>query len=117
MINKDETAKGVIYISDKRKLPMYESDPEKLGILMGYNLRIIRQARRWSINTLADRSGIPACTVQRLEKAKKVTSQMATWIPLCNALCIQMEDLLTPRLTFREPTKEEQENKDAETSR
>ena len=103
-----ETKQGVIFISsEKRKLPVYESDPEKLGRLMGYNLRVIRQARRWSINTLADRSGIPACTVQRLEKAVKVTSQLATWIPLCNALGVQMEDLLTPRLTFREPTEDE----------
>ena len=97
----------MIFISEKRKPPMYESDPEKLGRLMGYNLRVIRQARKWSINTLADRSGIPACTVQRLEKAVKVTSQLATWIPLCNALGVQMEDLLTPRLTFREPTEDE----------
>ena len=97
----------MIYISEKRKPPIYESDPEKLGRLMGYNLRVIRQARKWSINTLADRSGIPACTVQRLEKAVKVTSQLATWIPLCNALGVQMEDLLTPRLTFREPTEAE----------
>lgn len=103
-----ETKQGVIFISiEKRKLPVYESDPEKLGRLMGYNLRVIRQARKWSINTLADRSGIPACTVQRLEKAVKVTSQLATWIPLCNALGVQMEDLLTPRLTFREPTEDE----------
>ena len=86
---------------------MYEPDPEKLGRLMGYNLRIIRKARKMSINTLAERSGIPACTVQRLEKAVKVTSQLATWIPLCNALGVQMEDLLTPRLTFREPTEDE----------
>lgn len=111
---------GVIFISsEKRKPPVYESDPEKLGQLMGYNLRIIRQARKWSINTLADRSGIPAGTVQRLEKAVKVTSQLATWIPLCNALGVQMEDLLTPRLTFREPTDEEkakQVNKDEEKS-
>ena len=85
---------------------MYEPDPEKLGRLMGYNLRVIRQARKWSINTLADRSGVPACTVQRLEKAVKVTSQLATWIPLCNALGVQMEDLLTPRQTFRAPTEE-----------
>lgn len=100
--------KGVILISnEKRKPPVYESDPEKLGRLMGYNLRVIRQARKWSINTLADKSGIPACTVQRLEKAVKVTSQLATWIPLCNALGVQMEDLLTPRLTFREPTEDE----------
>ena len=86
---------------------MYEPDPEKLGRLMGYNLRIIRKARKMSINTLAERSGIPACTVQRLEKAVKVTSQLATWIPLCNAQGVQMEDLLTPRLTFREPTEDE----------
>lgn len=86
---------------------MYEQDPEKLGRLMGYNLRVIRKARNWSINTLADKTGIPACTIQRLEKATKVTSQLATWIPLCNALGVQMEDLLTPRLTFREPSAEE----------
>lgn len=97
----------MILISEKRKATMYEPDPEKLGRLMGYNLRIIRQARKWSINTLADKSGVPACTVQRLEKAVKVTSQLATWIPLCNALGVQMEDLLTPRLTFREPTDDE----------
>lgn len=94
---------------------MYEPDPEKLGRLMGYNLRIIRKARKMSINTLAERSGIPACTVQRLEKAVKVTSQLATWIPLCNALGVQMEDLLTPRLTFREPTEaERKQEKDNE---
>ena len=86
---------------------MYEPDPEKLGRLMGYNLRIIRKARKISINTLADKSGVPACTVQRLEKAVKVTSQIATWIPLCNALGVQMEDILTPRLTFREPNEAE----------
>ena len=106
-LGKLKLTKAVIYISEKRKPPIYESDPEKLGRLMGYNLRVIRQARKWSINTLADRSGIPACTVQRLEKAVKVTSQLATWIPLCNALGVQMEDLLTPRLTFREPTEDE----------
>lgn len=102
----------MIFISEKKKAPMYEPDPEKLGRLMGYNLRIIRKARKMSINTLADKSGVPACTVQRLEKAVKVTSQIATWIPLCNALGVQMEDLLTPRLTFREPT--EAEKKKAE---
>lgn len=97
----------MILISEKRKAPMYEPDPEKLGRLMGYNLRIIRKARKMSINTLADKSGVPACTVQRLEKAVKVTSQIATWIPLCNALGVQMEDILTPRLTFREPNEAE----------
>lgn len=97
----------MILISEKRKAPMYEPDPEKLGRLMGYNLRIIRKARKMSINTLADKSGVPACTVQRLEKAVKVTSQIATWIPLCNTLGVQMEDILTPRLTFREPTEAE----------
>lgn len=105
----------MILISEKRKATMYEPDPEKLGRLMGYNLRIIRQARKWSINTLAEKSGVPACTVQRLEKAVKVTSQLATWIPLCNALGVQMEDLLTPRLTFREPTEaERKQEKDKE---
>lgn len=97
----------MIHISEKRKAPMYEPDPEKLGRLMGYNLRIIRKARKMSINTLADKSGVPACTVQRLEKAVKVTSQIATWIPLCNTLGVQMEDILTPRLTFREPNEAE----------
>lgn len=97
----------MIHISEKRKAPVYETDPEKLGKLMGYNLRVIRRARGWSINKLADRSNIPSCTVQRLETAKKVTSQLATWVPICNALGVQMEDLLTPRLTFREPTAEE----------
>lgn len=103
----------MITISEKRKAPVYESDPEKLGRLMGYNLRIIRKARKMSINTLAERSGIIASTIQRLEKATKVTSQLATWIPLCNTLGVQMEDLLTPRLTFREPTEEEKKQSEA----
>lgn len=103
----------MILISEKRKPPMYEEDPAKLGQLMGYNLRVIRKARKWSIDKLAKISGVPSCTVQRLEKATKVTSQLATWIPLCNALGVQMEDLLTPRLTFRKPTKEEAQNDNA----
>ena len=103
----------MITISEKRKAPVYESDPEKLGRLMGYNLRIIRKARKMSINTLAERSGIIESTIQRLEKATKVTSQLATWIPLCNTLGVQMEDLLTPRLTFREPTEEEKKQSEA----
>ena len=97
----------MIVISERKATPPYEADPEKLGRLMGYNLRMIRKARKMSINTLAERSGIIASTIQRLEKATKVTSQLATWIPICNTLGVQMEDLLTPRLTFREPTEEE----------
>ena len=96
-------------MSERQKTPPYEADPEKLGRLMGYNLRVIRKARKWSIGKLSDLSGVPECTIQRLEKATKVTSQLATWVPLCNALYVQMEDLLTPRLTFREPTEEEKQ--------
>ena len=104
----------MILISNKIKPPVYETDPVKLGQLMGYNLRIIRTARKWSINKLAELSGVPSCTVQRLEKATKVTSQLSTWVPLCNALGVQMEDLLTPRLTFRKPTDEEAKNDNAD---
>ena len=84
-----------------------EPDAGSITLLAPTNLVYDGEAK------LAKISGVPSCTVQRLEKATKVTSQLATWIPLCNALCVQMEDLLTPRLTFRDPTEEEKKQSEA----
>lgn len=63
---------------------------------LGPRLRAARQERGWTLDELAERAGMSASTLSRLESGKRQAS-LELLLPLTRQLGIRVDDLLEPR--------------------
>lgn len=63
--------------------------------LVGQRLRAARHDRGWTLEDLAERAGISASTLSRLESGKRQAS-LELLVPLTRQLGIRIDDLLNP---------------------
>ena len=63
---------------------------------LGARLRSARQERGWTLDDLAERAGMSASTLSRLESGKRQAS-LELLLPLTRQLGIRIDDLLEPR--------------------
>jgi transcriptional regulator with XRE-family HTH domain len=64
---------------------------------LGPRLRAIRQSRDWTLADLAERAGMSASTLSRLESGKRQAS-LELLIPLTRQLGIRLDDLVEPQV-------------------
>ncbi|QXT63746.1 helix-turn-helix domain-containing protein [Tessaracoccus palaemonis] len=72
---------------------------------VGTRLRSVRKSRGWTLDDLADRSGVSASTLSRLESGKRQAS-LELLIPITRQLGIKVDDLIaqdTPDPRVRRP--------------
>ena len=63
---------------------------------LGPRLRAARQARGWTLEDLAERAGLSASTLSRLESGKRQAT-LELLLPLTQHLGVRLDDLLPPR--------------------
>ncbi|MGW0460249.1 helix-turn-helix domain-containing protein [Streptomyces tendae] len=61
---------------------------------VGTRLRTVRRSRGWTLDELAEKSGISASTLSRLESGKRQAS-LELLVPLTRLLGIRVDDLIT----------------------